>query len=109
MRQTLEDYCHEVDKKAERFAREEVTCRQSEHLRAFNFGRTIQRVENSRRDAWLRVGFLLAGLVIGVACGRAYPDHLSSTLAHRLLTKANLIVRKAENSTPWRIWTAPHP
>jgi hypothetical protein len=84
MRQALEDYCREVDEKAERFAREEVICRQSEHLRAFNFGRMIQRVENSRRDLWLRVGCLLAGLVIGLAWRAAGLARTICTLPSRI-------------------------
>ena len=46
----------------------------AEHLQAFNFGRMVQRAENVRHGAWLRVGWLQAGLAMGVACGRVYSD-----------------------------------
>ncbi len=107
MRQTLEEYCRDVNANAERFAREEVICQRIDHLRAFNFGRMMQRVENSRREARQRVRCLLLGLVMGVACGRAHPDNLYHALAHKFLAQANFIVREAESSALWRLWKVP--
>jgi hypothetical protein len=107
MKQALEDYCCEVEEKAEKLARAEEMRERADHLQAFNLGRIVQRTENSRRDDWLRVGWLLVGLAIGVTFGRVYPDYLTSALAHRFLTKATLVVREVGKSALGRLWNAP--
>ena len=83
MKQALADYYRETEEKADTFARQEQTTSRVDHLHAFNLGRMVQRIEHSRRDAWLRVGLLLAGLAIGVAVGRISPAHV-----YHALTKA---------------------
>lgn len=95
MKQALEEYYREVEEKAEEFAQEEVMCRRYDHVRAFNLGRLAQRVEKSRHETWLRVLWLFLGLTIGLACGGMYPDSLYSLLAHKVITKANVVVRSA--------------
>lgn len=80
MKQALADYYRETEEKAEAFARQDQTTSRFDHLQAFNLGRMVQRIEYSRRDAWLRVGLLLAGLAIGVAVGRISPAHIYDTL-----------------------------
>ncbi|MGA2986178.1 MAG: hypothetical protein ABSG32_20425 [Terriglobia bacterium] len=104
MKQTLEDYCREVDEQAERFAQAEERHERADHLQAFNFGRIVQRTENSRRDACLRVGWLLAGLAIGVACGKVYPDHLYRALANKFLTRASLVGRELGRARLYSFW-----
>jgi hypothetical protein len=69
MKQTFEDYYREVQEKAERFTQAEEMCKQVDHLRAFNPGRMVQRIRNSRYDVRRRVGWLPAGLAIGVRQG----------------------------------------
>jgi hypothetical protein len=107
MKQMLEDYYREVEEKAEQFAQEAQMRERTEHLQAFNFGRIVQRTENSRHEAFMRVGWLLLGLAIGVAIGRVYPVHLTSALAHQFITKASLVVREMGKSTLGKFWGAP--
>jgi len=69
------------------------------HLRAFNFGRTVQRLEQSRRNAWSRFCWLLAGLLMGVAVSRVYVDYLQPAITHGLLARASQVVRTVGHST----------
>ena len=73
MKHSLEEYCREVTDKAEKFVQSEEMQRRIDHVRAFNLGRMAQRLETSRREVWLRVGWLLAGVAIGAACGWIRP------------------------------------
>jgi hypothetical protein len=43
-----------------------------DHFLAFNFGRSVQRMENARHAFWLRVRWLLWGTAIGVALAAVY-------------------------------------
>jgi hypothetical protein len=65
MKQTFEDYCQEV--KAEAGCRTEEAELQAcaEHLQAFNFGRTVQHLQDAPPDLWLRLGWLLIGAAVG--------------------------------------------
>ncbi len=107
MKQALEDYRRTVDEKAEMFAQAEERRERDDHLQAFNFGRMAQRVENTRYDAWRRVGWLLAGLAIGVTFGRVYPDHVYPAMAQKFLTKAGLLVRGAGKAGLAKFWKMP--
>ena len=69
------------------------------HLRAFNFGRTVQRLEQSRRNAWSRLCWLLAGLLMGVAGSRVYVDYFQPAITHGLLARASQVVRSVGHST----------
>ena len=95
MKQTLENYCREVEEKAEKFALTEQTCRQDDHLRSFNFGRMVGRTEISRHAAWVHFGWLVAGILIGAACGLSYPDHAYAAMAHKILTHVDVFVKGA--------------
>lgn len=88
MKQALEDYCREVEEKAEKYAQDEVMCRRYDHLRAFNLGRMAQRVEKTRQEIWLRVAWLLLGLAIGLAFGAWYSRTSFPRLAQRLSKSA---------------------
>ena len=95
MKQTTDEYYREVVARAEEAARLAEVEQRLEHLRSFNFGRTVQRIQNSRYDRWQRVGWLVVGLAIGLACGRLYPDSHAST-AHKLVSQSSQIVRVAD-------------
>jgi hypothetical protein len=95
MKQTTDEYYREVVARAEEAARLAEVEQRLEHLRSFNFGRTVQRIQNSRYDRWQRVGWLVVGLAIGLACGRIYPDPHAST-AHKLVSQSSQIVRVAD-------------
>lgn len=104
MKQALEDYCREVEEKADILAREEERCRRDEHLRAYNLGRIAQRVNVSKREMWLRALWLLIGLGVGAAVGRAYPDYLYPALAQKFITKANVAMRSAGKDKIQTFW-----
>jgi hypothetical protein len=99
-----EDYYHEVVEKAKRFAQAEEMRERADHLQAFNFGRTVQRIENSPFDVCLHVGCLLAEVTIGMAFGRIYPNYLYPALAHRFLTQARLFVGKLGKTRLYSFW-----
>jgi hypothetical protein len=73
MNQTMIDYCREIEEKAELFAQEEERRRRLDHIRAFNFGRMVQRTQTTLGDVALRIGWLIAGVCIGLVCSRVYP------------------------------------
>jgi hypothetical protein len=98
MKQTLLDYCRDVDSRAAKFARAKDTHERRDHLDAYNFGRMVERMDSAKSDRWMRIGWLLAGVAIGVALGTAYPHYLYPALAHQYFTKAILIVREAGKS-----------
>ena len=85
MKQALANYYREIEEKAAAFAQQEHTISRVDHLQAFNLGRMVQRIEYSRRDTWLRVGLLLAGLASGVAVGRISPSHLYHALTRAMV------------------------
>ncbi len=95
MKVTTDEYYREVVTRAEEAAQLAEMDQRAEHLRAFNFGRTVQRIQNSSYDRWRRLGWLMVGLAIGMACGRLYPDWHSS-VTHKLASQSSQIVRVAE-------------
>lgn len=95
MKQTFEEYYREVVVKAERFAQMEEMRKQEDHLRSFNLGRMAERFQNPKYSARLRVAWLLAGLVIGIACGRLFPDHMYRAFASRFLTHPTIVAETA--------------
>ena len=107
MKRSFEDYCREVQLQAHEIAEMEEVSRRIEHLRSFNLGRTIQRAQAPQFRAWPRVGWLLLGLTIGVACGRIYPNYLYPMVAHRVLDQASHFVRAADRPGFWSIWKNP--
>jgi hypothetical protein len=107
MMQAPEDYYQEVEERAQKFVQAQEMRERNDHLRAFHFGRMVQRVENSRHDTWRRVGWLLAGLAIGVAFGRVYPDSVYPALAQRFLTKASLLARGERRAGLLKFWKMP--
>jgi len=69
MKLTFDEYCLEVTEEAARLAEEAEMQARYEHLGSFNFGRTVGRLESARRHFWLRILWLLVGVVIGAAAG----------------------------------------
>jgi hypothetical protein len=53
-----------------------------DHLHAFNFGRTVQRIENARDAFWVRLRWLLLGAAVGVTLAAVY---LQVFLSNRIL------------------------
>ncbi len=107
MKPTLEEYCRSVDEQAAKFAREETDTQLDDHLRAFNFGRMAQRVEHARQGALLRAGWLLAGLILGVALGASIPNSELQVLPGRFLSKAQHLVSRVRNSSTAQALTKP--
>jgi hypothetical protein len=107
MKMAMQEYCHEVDKRAEQFAQAAEMSERAEYLQAFNLGRTVQRIQGAKSDGWVRVGWILAGLALGTALGRAYPDYLCPALAHKYLSKAGLIVRDVGKSAMGKFCKSP--
>jgi CheY-like chemotaxis protein len=64
---TLEEYCRELETEAHAMAQQAELDARSDHLHAFNFGRSLGRMELSREQLWLRVRWLLFGAAAGVA------------------------------------------
>jgi hypothetical protein len=98
MKAALQEYYREVEEKAERFAKANEMRERADHLRAFNLGRMAQRVEGVKFHSWLRVGWLLAGLAIGVAIGRAVPGSWFPAGAQRYFAAAGHIAAEAGRS-----------
>jgi hypothetical protein len=71
VKQTFEDYCQELSGQAKQLAQEVEMRECLEHLGAFNFGRSVQRLEDAQHDFWVRVRWLLIGLAIGAAFAAA--------------------------------------
>jgi hypothetical protein len=72
MKQTFEEYSLQLSGRAERLAQETEMRDRYEHLRAFNFGRSVQRLEEGRRRLWLRTRWLLLGVVLGALLAVGY-------------------------------------
>jgi hypothetical protein len=66
MKQLFEDYAREVKVKAEYLAQEAEIRAYADHLQAFNFGRSVERITGAHLNIWLRLGWLLIGTLIGV-------------------------------------------
>jgi hypothetical protein len=71
MKQTFEDYRRAVTAEAECRAHDAEERAYSDHVQAFNFGRTVQRLEGATRHFWLRLVWLLIGAAIGAVLAAA--------------------------------------
>jgi hypothetical protein len=69
MKQTFEDYCRQLKTEADALAQEAEMQSRFDHLQAFNFGRTVGRIERAHAALWLRVRWLLLGAAAGVTLG----------------------------------------
>ncbi len=67
MHQAFEQYCEVVRAKAAQLGEEAEMRARFEHLRAFNFGRSIQHLENSQHELRMRLCWLLLGAAMGAA------------------------------------------
>lgn len=59
-------YCMELSEKAAKLTAEEEMQKRAQHLSAYNFGRSTQRLEDARRAFWLRAGWFLTGAFVGL-------------------------------------------
>lgn len=72
MPQNNEDYCRRLQTEADIFARKAEGSGRFQHLRAFNFGRSVARLEHARDVFWMRVRWLLLGAAVGVTLAAVY-------------------------------------
>ena len=82
MAQTFADYCRLLQTEADAIAHEAEVHSFLDHLHAFNFGRTVGRLEITRDYFWLRVRWLLLGTAVGIAVAAFY---LQVSLSERIL------------------------
>jgi hypothetical protein len=82
MSQTFKDYCQRLEVEADALALEADTHSHFDHLHAFNFGRSVGRLEHARDDFWLRARWLLLGAAGGVILAAVY---LQIFLSERIL------------------------
>lgn len=64
---TFEDYCQKLQNEADARAREAEAHSALVHLHAFNFGRSVGRMESARNQSALRLRWLLLGAAAGIA------------------------------------------
>lgn len=69
MAQTFEDYCEKLKLEADALAQQADAYSLDDHFHAFNFGRSVERIENSRAHYWLRLRWLFMGAAVGAAIG----------------------------------------
>jgi len=72
MSQTFEDYCRKLQKEVDPTAQDADADARFDHLHAFNFGRSVGRIENACDHFWLRVRWFLLGAAVGVTLGAAW-------------------------------------
>jgi len=72
MAQTFADYCRLLQTEADAIAHEAEVHSFLDHLHAFNFGRSVGRIENACDHFWLRVRWLLLGAAVGVTLGAVW-------------------------------------
>ena len=72
MSQTFEDYCRRLRVEAGELAPEAEEHSLINHLHAFNFGRSMGRIENACDQFWLRVRWLLLGAAVGASLAAVY-------------------------------------
>jgi hypothetical protein len=72
MKQTFEDYCRQLKVEADALSRQADSHARFNHLQAFDFGRSVGRIENAYDDFWLRVRWLLLGAAVGVTLAAVY-------------------------------------
>lgn len=92
MRQAFEEYRCELDESAECFARTEDARERDDHLRAYNLGRMVERLQNRPTKGRRPIPWLLLGLAIGMACGSLFPNDIYRAFAGRFLTQAREIL-----------------
>jgi hypothetical protein len=71
MSQFFETYCQQLRNQAAQLADQEETPIRMNHLHAFNFGRSVARMEYARHAFWLRLRWLLLGAATGILLGAA--------------------------------------
>jgi hypothetical protein len=71
MLQTFEDYCRRLRAEGDKASPEAEGCDRFSHLHAFNFGRSVARLEHAREVYWVRVRWLLLGTAVGVTLAAA--------------------------------------
>lgn len=72
MSQTFNEYCRKLQKEVDLAAQEADANARLDHLHAFNFGRSVGRIENACDHFWLRVRWLLLGAAVGVTLGAVW-------------------------------------
>jgi hypothetical protein len=82
MLQTFEDYCRRLRGEADKASPETEASEHFSHLHAFNFGRSVARLEHAREAFWVRLRWLLLGTAVGVSLAAAY---LQVFLTERIL------------------------
>jgi hypothetical protein len=83
MSQTLEACARKSQTESDALTREGEAHSCFDHLLAFNFGRSVGRMENARDSSWLRLRWLLIGAAVGVTFAAVYLQiFLSGRIAH---------------------------
>jgi hypothetical protein len=82
MPQIFEDCSRKLPTEGDALARRAEAPSRVDHLLAFNFGRSVGRMENARDTFWLRVRWLLLGAAVGVTVAAVY---LQNFLSQRIL------------------------
>ncbi|MGO8790266.1 MAG: hypothetical protein ACLQVL_23190 [Terriglobia bacterium] len=72
MPNTFEAYCQRLRAEAENLALEAEMPARIDHLHAFNFGRSVARMEHAHEAFWLRVRWLFLGAAVGVTLAAVY-------------------------------------
>jgi hypothetical protein len=100
MKAALQEYCREVDERAERFATETEMRERADHIHAFNLGRLSQRVEGVKFESLLRVGWLVAGMLIGMTLGWQFQPLMNAASFWNLFTGSASAVQTTANQSP---------
>ncbi len=88
MKAALQEYCREVDERAERFATETEMRERADHLNAFNLGRLAQRVDGWKFGGLLRAAWLVVGMLIGMNIGWALLPFLQAATSKKFFTRS---------------------
>ena len=72
MSQTFKEYCLKLQTEVDAIGQQAETDIRFDHLRAFNFGRSLERIEQVRGRLWLRVRWLLLGAALGMGLAAVY-------------------------------------
>ncbi len=72
MSQTFEDYCEKLKLEADALGQQADAYSLDDHFHAFSFGRSVERIENSRAHYWLRLRWLFIGAAVGAAIGPVF-------------------------------------
>ena len=78
MSQMLQNYSRKLQAEVDALAQEAEAHSRFDHLNAFNFGRSVGRLENARYSFWLRVRWMLVGAAVGVTLAVVYAQILLS-------------------------------